>query len=136
MNYKRLFFSGNETIPNTGYTCNEIGTHGFLCNLVNPPRDMPLAAPAGCDPEAKVAVLLGEIAPQFLKTFTGLPLPSLKDDDVLGLGLSASLSNGKIVGFSDLKIKEVCAVESDKKDSFYAAVKLPHLSGEYYVRYK
>ena len=91
--------------------------------------------PAGCNPESKFAVLPEEIAPVFLKPFIGLDLPSFKDDNNIGassfITLRASLTRGKVTGFSELKIKAMCAVELDKTDAIYYAVKLPELNGEY-----
>ena len=71
--------------------------------------------------------------PVLLKDMKEIPLPSTSAS--LPLNVTAKIHNGKIVGFSDLKIKEACAVESKHKDSYYSAVKLPALTVSYRFRY-
>ena len=73
------------------------------------------------------------LAPVLLKDMKEIPLPSTSAS--LPLNVTAKIHNGKIVGFSDLDIKEACAVESKLKDSYYSAVKLPALSAMYHFRY-
>ena len=71
--------------------------------------------------------------PVLLKDMKEIPLPSTSAS--LPLNVTAKIHNGKIVGLSDLKIKEACAVESKLKDSYYSKVKLPALSAMYHFRY-
>ena len=67
-----------------------------------------------------------------LSKLTDIELPAISED--LGLA-TASLKRGKVAGFSELNITELCVVESEKNGSFYSAVKLPQVNGGYDARY-
>ena len=94
---------------------------------------MPLSAPAGCNANSTIAKKFKQLALLALPSFKDIELPPISEN--LEGFVSASLDGGKLVGFSDLKIEEVCVVESEKNGSFYSAVKLPQVNGRYDIRY-